>query len=149
MVASNCLFSLASGTRTRRPSPHISTTQSAFSISTTETPLRSLPSCKAPKAPSTILSFLLCCGRTGPSKFYTRIYISVLKRKFIYFLIRVLLDDTDVTGTRGGRLHERYGISRSAGALVVVRPDGYVGTIAPLDELVVLDAYFAGFMLSP
>jgi len=45
-------------------------------------------------------------------------------------------------------MHERYGISRSAGALVVVRPDGYVGTIAPLDELAALDAYFAGFMLS-
>lgn len=61
---------------------------------------------------------------------------------------RVLLDDTDVTGTRGGRIHERYGISRSAGAVIVVRPDGYVGTIVPLDELAVLDAYFAGFMLS-
>lgn len=59
---------------------------------------------------------------------------------------RVLLDDTDVTGTRGGQIHERYGISRSAGALVVVRPDGYVGTIAPLDNLAALDAYFAGFM---
>jgi hypothetical protein len=61
---------------------------------------------------------------------------------------RVLLDDTDVTGTRGGHIHERYGISRSAGALVVVRPDGYVGTIAPLDNLGALDAYFAGFMRS-
>jgi hypothetical protein len=29
---------------------------------------------------------------------------------------------------------------------VVVRPDGYVGTIAPLDNLAALDAYFAGFM---
>ena len=72
---------------------------------------------------------------------------SVAGGEFVYQLIRVLLDDTDVTGTRGGRLHERYGISRNAGALVVVRPDGYVGTIAPLDELAVLDAYFAGFML--
>jgi phenol 2-monooxygenase len=66
---------------------------------------------------------------------------------FIIIINRVLLDDTDVTGTRGGRIHERYGISRSAGAVVVVRPDGYVGTIAPLDDLVALDAYFAGFML--
>ena len=72
---------------------------------------------------------------------------SVAEREFVYQLIRVLLDDTDVTGTRGGRIHERYGISRSAGALVVVRPDGYVGTIAPLDELAILDDYFAGFML--
>jgi phenol 2-monooxygenase len=61
---------------------------------------------------------------------------------------RVLLDDTDITGTRGGKIHERYGISHSAGAIVVVRPDGYVGTIASLDELAALDAYFAGFMLS-
>jgi len=61
---------------------------------------------------------------------------------------KVLLDDTDVTGTRGGRIHERYGISRSAGALIVVRPDGYIGTIAPLDELTTLDAYFSGFMVS-
>ena len=72
---------------------------------------------------------------------------SVAGREFVYQLIRVLLDDTDVTGTRGGRIHERYGISRSAGALIVVRPDGYVGTIAPLDELAILDDYFAGFML--
>ena len=66
----------------------------------------------------------------------------------IYRYDRVLLDDTDITGTRGGRIHERYGISRSAGALVVVRPDGYVGAITPLDELASLDAYFAAFMLS-
>ena len=61
---------------------------------------------------------------------------------------RVLLDDTDITGTRGGRIHERYGISRTAGAVVVVRPDGYVGTVAPLDQLTVLDDYFGRFMLS-
>jgi phenol 2-monooxygenase (NADPH) len=62
--------------------------------------------------------------------------------------IRVLLDDTDVTGTNGGWIHERYGISRTAGALIVVRPDGYVGTVAPLDGLTALDTYFAGFMIS-
>lgn len=61
---------------------------------------------------------------------------------------RVLLDDTDITGTHGGKIYEQYGISRSAGALVVVRPDGYIGTVAPLDEPAALDAYFAGFMLS-
>ncbi|KAH8991708.1 FAD binding domain-containing protein [Lactarius akahatsu] len=61
---------------------------------------------------------------------------------------KVLLDDTDITGTRGGWIHERYGISRMAGAIVVVRPDGYVGTVAPLDKLTVLDDYFGSFMLS-
>ncbi|KAH8995052.1 FAD binding domain-containing protein [Lactarius hatsudake] len=61
---------------------------------------------------------------------------------------KVLLDDTDITGTRGGWIHERYGISRTGGAIVVVRPDGYVGTVAPLDKLTVLDDYFGSFMLS-
>jgi phenol 2-monooxygenase len=55
----------------------------------------------------------------------------------------------DVTGTCGGHIHERYGISCSAGALIVVRPDGYVGTVVPLDELTALDTYFSGFMRSP
>ena len=66
----------------------------------------------------------------------------------ILYYDRVLLDDTDVTGTRGGQIHERYGISRTAGAVVVVRPDGYVGTVAPLDQLTVLDDYFGRFILS-
>ncbi|KAI9455214.1 FAD binding domain-containing protein [Russula earlei] len=57
---------------------------------------------------------------------------------------KVLLDDTDVTGTHGGRIYERYGISCSAGALAVVRPDGYVGTIVPLDELIALDMLLCG-----
>ncbi len=39
-------------------------------------------------------------------------------------------------------------VFQSAGALVVVCPDGYIGTIVPLDELAVLDTYFVGFMLS-
>jgi phenol 2-monooxygenase (NADPH) len=54
---------------------------------------------------------------------------------------RVLLDDTDVQGN-GGKAYETFGVSPSAGALIVVRPDGYVGTIAPLDRVDVLDAYF-------
>jgi phenol 2-monooxygenase (NADPH) len=70
------------------------------------------------------------------------------KNASLLCLFRALLDDTDVTGTRGGKIHERYGISRTAGALVVVRPDGYVGTVVPLDKLTALDAYFAEFMLS-
>jgi len=37
---------------------------------------------------------------------------------------------------------------QSAGALVVMHPDGYVGTIVLLDKLAVLNTYFVGFMLS-
>lgn len=58
---------------------------------------------------------------------------------------RVFVDDLDPAGVDGGDAYESFGISRE-GAIVVVRPDGYVGTIAPLDGPEHIDNYFAGFM---
>lgn len=60
---------------------------------------------------------------------------------------KVFIDDTDVTERIGGRAYETYGIDREAGAIVIVRPDGYVGTVVPLDGVLQLDTYFDGFML--
>ncbi|KAF8555663.1 hypothetical protein OG21DRAFT_1438464 [Imleria badia] len=59
---------------------------------------------------------------------------------------RVLLDDTDVTGSRGGHGYERFGIDPKRIMLVVVRPDGYVGTIAPSTAIADLDNYFGSFL---
>jgi len=39
------------------------------------------------------------------------------------------------------------GIDRTAGALVIVRPDQYVAHVLPLDDLDALDAFLAGFLL--
>lgn len=58
---------------------------------------------------------------------------------------RVLIDDIDVTGAVGGKGYSYYGVS-DQGAVVIVRPDGYVGTIAPLDGVTQIDKYFASFM---
>ncbi|KAG2114120.1 FAD binding domain-containing protein [Suillus clintonianus] len=58
---------------------------------------------------------------------------------------KVFIDDTDVTRSFGGEGYSYYGVGQE-GALVVVRPDGYVGAIAPLDHVEVLNAYFASFM---
>ncbi|KAG1792026.1 FAD binding domain-containing protein [Suillus plorans] len=58
---------------------------------------------------------------------------------------KVFIDDTDATGSFGGGGYSYYGVG-SEGALVAVRPDGYVGAIAPLDRVEDLDAYFASFM---
>ncbi|KAF9233478.1 FAD binding domain-containing protein [Melanogaster broomeanus] len=58
---------------------------------------------------------------------------------------KVLIDDIDATGAMGGKGYTYYGI-REEGAIVVVRPDGYVGTIAPLDGVIAIDNYFASFM---
>ncbi|MCK1734914.1 FAD-binding monooxygenase [Bradyrhizobium sp. 138] len=39
------------------------------------------------------------------------------------------------------------GIDRTAGCMVVVRPDQYVATVLPLDDFAALASYFDGFML--
>ena len=48
---------------------------------------------------------------------------------------------------RGGRGYEAYGIDPAEGAIVVVRPDGYVGMVAPFEHLDDISGYFATFML--
>lgn len=58
---------------------------------------------------------------------------------------RVLIDDTDITGSVGGQGYSYYGVA-DEGAIVVVRPDGYVGTIAPLHGVAEINDYFAQFM---
>jgi phenol 2-monooxygenase (NADPH) len=52
-----------------------------------------------------------------------------------------VLDDTDVTGTQGERGYERYGIYLEKSTLVVVRPDGYVGTVLLATAIADLDNY--------
>ncbi|KDR80826.1 hypothetical protein GALMADRAFT_222424 [Galerina marginata CBS 339.88] len=57
---------------------------------------------------------------------------------------KVLIDDTDLKGVQGGDGYRKYGVG-SDGAIVIIRPDGYVGMIAPLDRVQDLEAYFSGF----
>lgn len=59
---------------------------------------------------------------------------------------RVFVDDVTVASDAGGKAYATYGIDRRAGAIVVVRPDGYVGLVAPLEDVGVLNTYFASFM---
>ena len=61
---------------------------------------------------------------------------------------RVLLDDTDMYQRVGGGGYEKYGIDKEKGAVVVVRPDGYVGIVAPYESIDDVRDYFAGFMRS-
>jgi phenol 2-monooxygenase len=61
--------------------------------------------------------------------------------------IRVLLDDADVTRRRGGCGYETFGIDPAAITLVIVRPDGYVGMVAPSSALDDVDRYFSSFLM--
>ncbi|PIL24615.1 hypothetical protein GSI_12499 [Ganoderma sinense ZZ0214-1] len=60
---------------------------------------------------------------------------------------KVLLDDKDMMGRCGGGGYEAYGINPAEGAIVVVRPDGFVGTVAPFEHLDDITRYFASFLL--
>ncbi|EGN91817.1 hypothetical protein SERLA73DRAFT_118141 [Serpula lacrymans var. lacrymans S7.3] len=62
---------------------------------------------------------------------------------------KVFVDDTDVTGSKGGHAYLRFGIDPTCVTLVVVRPDGYVGMIAPSHSFEDVNGYFASFMKSP
>lgn len=62
-------------------------------------------------------------------------------------LIRHFVDLQEINGTRGGDAYKTLGIRAEAPVVVVVRPDGYVGAVAPIsaeggDHL---QAYLSGF----
>jgi phenol 2-monooxygenase len=63
-------------------------------------------------------------------------------------LDRVFIDDVDVTGKIGGDAYARFGIEPS-GAIVIVRPDGYVGMVAPFNKVDDLNTYFRSFLTPP
>jgi phenol 2-monooxygenase (NADPH) len=50
-----------------------------------------------------------------------------------------------MTGKQGGKAYESFGIEPS-GAVVIIRPDGYIGFVSAFEGVPDIDAYFASFM---
>ena len=67
-------------------------------------------------------------------------------RSLIICTYSVLLDDTDMFSRTGGGGYEYFGLDSQNGGIVVVRPDGYVGFMTPIDLVADLQGYFDGFM---
>ncbi|KAG1847870.1 thioredoxin-like protein, partial [Suillus subalutaceus] len=102
-------------------------------------------------------SFLNRYATHGNSRFDITTISKGQKDTFNFFLLptllrshwsKVFIDDTDPTGNFRGEGYSYYGVGPE-GALVAVRPGGYVGAIVPLDHVGGLDAYFASFMKIP
>ncbi|KAI0339685.1 hypothetical protein BDW22DRAFT_1361261 [Trametopsis cervina] len=95
-------------------------------------------------------------GEENPSKMFDILAISSQPKDKLNYVdlpavlrphwSKVLSDDTDMFSRTGGKGYEAYGIDTENGAVVVVRPDGYVGMVAPLDGIRDLNEYFAAFM---
>jgi len=58
---------------------------------------------------------------------------------------RVLVDETDASEKLGGHAYDAYGIGED-GAVVVVRPDGYVGLAVALNDVANIGRYFGGIL---
>lgn len=84
-------------------------------------------------------------GLTGPSMNAVSIHLPGLIA--IAYSCRLLVDDLDTTGTQGGKAYTTFGVEPS-GAVVVVRPDGYVGAISPFDSISHLNRFFSSIMAS-
>ncbi|KAI0628052.1 FAD binding domain-containing protein [Trametes polyzona] len=101
-------------------------------------------------------SFLNRYGHGGSDKVFDVLCISASSKQNVDWCdfpkvltphwSKVLLDDQDMHGRVGGGGFAAYGIAPEAGAIVVVRPDGHVGVVAPFDRLDAVDAYFGSFM---
>ncbi|KAJ4470263.1 FAD binding domain-containing protein [Lentinula aciculospora] len=63
---------------------------------------------------------------------------------------QVFVDDIDVSssGKISGNVYQEYGIGLN-GAVVVVRPDGYVGAISSFPDFGHIENYFAAFLRGP
>ncbi|KDQ19546.1 hypothetical protein BOTBODRAFT_102719 [Botryobasidium botryosum FD-172 SS1] len=58
---------------------------------------------------------------------------------------KAYIDAESFCGRVGGKLYAAYGVSND-GAIIVCRPDGYIGMIAALDGVDAVGAYFSGFL---
>ncbi|KAI0628044.1 FAD binding domain-containing protein [Trametes polyzona] len=102
-------------------------------------------------------SFVQRFGHGAPDEIFDNLCFSSAKADTVDYLdfpqffrphySKVFVDDTTSDGRLGGGGYDKYGIDPHAGAIVVVRPDGYVGMIAPLDRVDELTAYFGAFLV--
>ncbi|XP_006461738.1 hypothetical protein AGABI2DRAFT_185850 [Agaricus bisporus var. bisporus H97] len=99
----------------------------------------------SPRAPGGDVSKLFDIMTFGTTKKEKVIYNDV-PPFFRTHWSKVFIDDVDTLGKIGGNGYEYYGIDKKEGAIVIVRPDGYVGTIAPFNGTEHLKNYFANFM---
>jgi len=93
---------------------------------------------------STMFDILVICSDTKTS---IRLGYQKLPPLLRSHWSRVFIDDKDLKGASGGDGYKNYGIDSQTGAIVVVRPDGYVGTVSPLDKIGDINTYFGSFAI--
>ncbi|KAJ6625383.1 FAD binding domain-containing protein [Mycena sp. CBHHK59/15] len=90
---------------------------------------------------------------------FTRVFPTRRVFRFVTVAVAAGNGATDVLGVRGlgggrvywdaeGRAHGMYGVDVARGALVVFRPDGWVGCVVPLEGVQALGAYFEAFLVA-
>jgi len=85
---------------------------------------------------------IISIGSTSKEKVDYTVLPSVLRPHWS----NVFIDDLDAFLRTGGEAYSFYGIPPD-GAVIVVRPDGYVGLVTSLDAVEELDEYFSRFLI--
>jgi phenol 2-monooxygenase len=61
-------------------------------------------------------------------------------------LHKVFVDEESYNNGHG-HAYENWGIDKSVGAVIVVRPDQYTSLVTSVDDFAGIDSFFAGFAL--
>ncbi|RUS25416.1 FAD binding domain-containing protein [Jimgerdemannia flammicorona] len=83
--------------------------------------------------PPRLFSFLLICADIDGSQ------VNMLKSLRVAGSEQVYADD--------GNVHKKYGVDVAKGAIIVVRPDGWIGACIELQNFQALDEYFGRFLV--
>ena len=100
---------------------------------------------------ATQLSGTRCFHRSAvlqPNSEYSLTILEFVEFTFTIIMSSHFLDLLEINGTRGGDAYKTFGISAESPAIVVVRPDGYIGCMAPVSVQGVdhLHGYLSGIM---
>ncbi|KDQ19527.1 hypothetical protein BOTBODRAFT_170609 [Botryobasidium botryosum FD-172 SS1] len=71
--------------------------------------------------------------------------VSMYPSQLLSHWSKAYTDDRSICGRVGGSFYANYGVSDD-GAIIVCRPDGYVGMVAALDDLAAVEGYFDKFL---
>ncbi|KAJ7573876.1 FAD binding domain-containing protein [Mycena floridula] len=82
----------------------------------------------------------ICAAQKG--QVYYKDMPNLLKQNWT----KVLIDDMDASQRQGGDGYSSFGIDPQGILSVVVRPDGYIGAMAPLAQVTDIKAYLDGFL---
>ncbi|KDQ19531.1 hypothetical protein BOTBODRAFT_28107 [Botryobasidium botryosum FD-172 SS1] len=94
-----------------------------------------------PNAPEDAVFDIITISRTEKTVASTQ----MIPPRLLSHWEKAYIDAESFCGRVGGKLYATYGVAND-GAIIISRPDGYVGMVAALDDVDAVGEYFSGFL---